>query len=84
MRPTSRGASHDKAAMWSRNSSATCGRCTFPTTSSPVRSWAPWTWAMDLSRRDESKQPFEYACHEGNYGMRNMLNAAREAEKAGK
>ena len=44
----------------------------------------PWTWAMDLSRRDESQQPFEYACHEGNYGMRNMLNAAREAEKAAK
>ena len=44
----------------------------------------PWTWAMDLSRRDESQQPFEYACHEGNYGMRNMLNAAREAEKGGK
>jgi hypothetical protein len=44
----------------------------------------PWTWAMDLSRRDESQQPFEYACHEGNYGMRNMLNAAREAEKAEK
>jgi hypothetical protein len=41
----------------------------------------PWTWAMDLSRRDETQQPFEYACHEGNYGMRNMLNAAREAEK---
>jgi hypothetical protein len=44
----------------------------------------PWTWAMDLSRRDESQQPFEYACHEGNYGMRNMLNAAREAEKTAK
>ena len=41
----------------------------------------PWTWAMNLSARDESQQPFEYACHEGNYGMRNMLNAAREAEK---
>jgi hypothetical protein len=23
-----------------------------------------------------------FPCHEGNYGMRNMLNAAREAEKA--
>jgi hypothetical protein len=41
----------------------------------------PWTWAMNLSVRDASQQPFEYACHEGNYGMRNMLNAAREAEK---
>ena len=36
---------------------------------------------MNLSMRDASQQPFEYACHEGNYGMRNMLNAARQAEK---
>ena len=46
------------------------------------RTWTrPWTYAMDLERKDESQQPFEYGCHEGNYGMRNMLNAAREAEK---
>jgi len=24
---------------------------------------------------------FEYACHEGNYAMRNMLSASRAAEK---
>jgi hypothetical protein len=24
---------------------------------------------------------FEYACHEGNYGMRNALSGARMAEK---
>ena len=42
----------------------------------------PWTYAMDLAKRDESQQPFEYGCHEGNYGMRNMLNAARQAERA--
>jgi hypothetical protein len=24
---------------------------------------------------------FEYACHEGNEGMRNMLKVARDAEK---
>jgi hypothetical protein len=41
----------------------------------------PWTYAMDLSRRDESQQPFEYGCHEGNYAVKNMLSAAREAEK---
>jgi hypothetical protein len=47
------------------------------------RTWVrPWTYAMDLAKKDESQQPFEYGCHEGNYGMRNMLNAAREAEKA--
>ena len=27
-------------------------------------------------------QIFEYACHEGNYAMRNILSAARAAEKA--
>ena len=25
---------------------------------------------------------FEYACHEGNYAMRNILSGARAAEKA--
>jgi hypothetical protein len=26
---------------------------------------------------------FEYACHEGNYGLPNILRAARAEEKAG-
>jgi hypothetical protein len=25
---------------------------------------------------------FEYACHEGNYGLRNMLSGARAHEEA--
>ena len=37
----------------------------------------PWTFAMNLTRKDQSQQPFEYACHEGNYGLRNILSAAR-------
>jgi hypothetical protein len=42
--------------------------------------WArPWTFAMNLTR-DESKPVFEYACHEGNYGMQNILSAARAEE----
>ena len=50
-----------------------------------AQTWTrPWTYAMDLAKKDDSQQPFEYGCHEGNYGMRNMLNAAREAEKTGK
>src|SRR5205823_5855334 len=28
----------------------------------------PWTFAMNLTR-DEKQPPFEYACHEGNYGL---------------
>lgn len=42
--------------------------------------WAqPWSFAMNLTH-DESQPPYEYACHEGNYGMSNMLSAARAEE----
>jgi len=47
-----------------------------------AKTWArPWTFAMNLTR-DEAQPPFEYACHEGNYGLRNILTAARAEEKA--
>jgi hypothetical protein len=43
--------------------------------------WAkPWTFAMNLTH-DESQPPYEYACHEGNYGLRNVLSAARAEER---
>jgi hypothetical protein len=46
--------------------------------------WArPWTFAMNLSKKDDSQRPFEYACNEGNYGMVGILKAARAEEKAG-
>jgi hypothetical protein len=41
----------------------------------------PWTYSMPLSRVDQSQQLFEYACHEGNHAMRNILSAARASEK---
>jgi hypothetical protein len=40
----------------------------------------PWTFAMNLTRTNE--RPFEYACHEGNYAMRNILSIARQEEAA--
>ena len=49
MRPIRRGASHDIASMSSRTSRATCGRCTLTTTSSPVRSRAACTCAIDAA-----------------------------------
>jgi hypothetical protein len=42
----------------------------------------PWTFAMNLTKVDDSQQLFEYACHEGNYGLRNILAAARAEERA--
>jgi hypothetical protein len=41
----------------------------------------PWTYAMNLTRGGPAQQPFEYACHEGNYGLQNMLNVARQGER---
>ena len=47
------------------------------------QAWSrPWTFAMPLTRKDSSQQLFEYACHEGNYGLKNMLTGARADEAA--
>ena len=39
----------------------------------------PWTAALELAPQPEGM--FEYACHEGNNSMRNILSAARAAEQ---
>jgi hypothetical protein len=39
----------------------------------------PWTMAMPLTRDAHPVMPFE--CHEHNYGMANILKAARAAER---
>ncbi|HEY1309090.1 MAG TPA: hypothetical protein VGF24_36360 [Vicinamibacterales bacterium] len=44
----------------------------------------PWTYEMPLTKVDRSQQMFEYACHEGNLAMRNILSAARKADGATK
>ena len=40
----------------------------------------PWTLAIPLER-DDQYQIYEYACHEGNHSVENMLRAARVAER---
>jgi hypothetical protein len=40
----------------------------------------PWTAQVPMTR--SSDQMFEYACHEGNYGMTGTLTGARAVEKA--
>jgi hypothetical protein len=42
----------------------------------------PWTAALHLRHDPELPDVFEYACHEGNYAMRNILSAARAADAA--
>ena len=50
-------------------------------TASDPAAWArPWTAAIPLSRTDDVM--YEYACHEGNYGMPNLLSSARAEDRA--
>ena len=42
----------------------------------------PWTYAIPLTE-DDGQGILEYACHEGNYGMRNILAGAREDQRKG-
>jgi hypothetical protein len=38
-----------------------------------------WTFAVPLTVNN-SEPVYEYACHEGNYGLKNILSAARATE----
>jgi len=51
------------------------------TVNDPKTFTAPWTVAFPITR-ESGYQIFEYACHEGNYAMANMLSEARAEEKA--
>jgi hypothetical protein len=46
---------------------------------------ATWTrpWSVALPMKKSGGEVYEYACHEGNYGMVNLLSGARALEKAG-
>ena len=45
------------------------------------RTWTrSWSAAIPMTKTED--QVFEYACHEGNYGMFNILAGARTEEKA--
>ena len=46
------------------------------------KTWAvPWSGEVPLKRSPDKL--YEYGCHEGNYGIANILNAARVAEANG-
>jgi hypothetical protein len=49
-------------------------------TADDSHTWArPWTFAMSLTK-DATQPIFEYGCHEGNYGLRDILSGARADE----
>ena len=42
-----------------------------------------WTqpWSVELPMLKTEGRPYEYGCHEGNYGVVNILKGARAADK---
>jgi len=54
-------------------------RVTFDDASTWVR---PWTYMMPLTKVAATQEVHEYACHEGNNAMRNILSAQRAADRA--
>jgi len=50
------------------------------TVDDPTTWTKPWTVSYPMVRTDGPM--YEYACHEGNYGLRNILEVARDEEKA--
>ena len=51
------------------------------TVNDPTVFTKPWTVQMPMKKSDE--QIYEYACHEGNHAMGNMLRSARAVEQRG-
>jgi hypothetical protein len=82
-RDPNRGAS-EKLRLVERFKPVAPDKVEWSVTYDDASTWArPWTFAMSLTK-DPTQSPFEYACHEGNYGLRNILSAARAEEKAAK
>ena len=55
----------------------------FSATFEDAKTWArPWTFSIPFTE-DDTQAIFEYACHEGNYGLRNILSAGRSDDKKG-
>jgi hypothetical protein len=42
--------------------------------------WAR-AWTAEYSWPATNEKIYEYACHEGNYGLRNILENARDEER---
>jgi hypothetical protein len=77
-----RGANPDTLRITERFTRVSPDRLDWRVTVNDPSTWTnPWTFAMPLTRSTD-EQIVEYACHEGNRAMANILSAARAEEKA--
>ena len=76
-----RGAS-EHLTMTERYTAVAPGIVDWRVTFDDPHTWTrPWTFAMTLKQATHGEKLYEYACHEGNYGLKNILTGARAADK---
>lgn len=52
------------------------------TVTDPATFARPWTAKIPITKLPDETEIYEYACHEGNYAVPNLLSGARAEEKA--
>jgi len=78
-----RNANADTLKLVERFTRTTSDKIEWTVTVDDPTTWSrPWTFAIPLTMNDQ-EAIFEYACHEGNQAIKNILNAARAAEASG-
>jgi hypothetical protein len=76
-----RGANPDSLRIVERFTRTAPEKVKWEVTIDDPSTWTkPWTFAMPLTI-DDQEPLFEYACHEGNYAISNILSGARAEEK---
>jgi hypothetical protein len=76
-----RGANADTLKLVERFTRIAPDKVKWAVTVEDPQTWTrPWTFAMPLTI-DPSQPVLEYGCHEGNYGLANILSAARAADQ---
>ena len=76
-----RGANPQTLRLIERFTRVAADKVMWAVTVDDPKTWTrPWTFAVPLTM-DDDEAIFEYACHEGNYGLRNILSGARAEEK---
>jgi hypothetical protein len=53
------------------------------TVEDPTTFTKPWKAVIPITKLPDKTEIYEYACHEGNYAMANLLSGAR-AEREGR
>jgi hypothetical protein len=77
-----RNANPDALRLIERFTRVSPGRMEWSVAVNDPTTWTrPWTFSIPLTMNDE-EPVHEYACHEGNYAMTNILSGSRAAEAA--